>query len=97
MKTKKNKIIGDKENIIDELTNLTNDYRLEKSIIIDKESAIKNLVKERKNIFVDTDISKNSFVEKIKSKNIILEIEEVKQKNNSLMNRIRRFFGISIK
>ena len=97
MKTKKNKIIGDKENIIDELTNLTNDYRLEKSIIIDKEYAIKNLVKERKNIFVDTDISKNSFVEKIKSKNIILEIEEVKQKNNSLMNRIRRFFGISIK
>ncbi len=88
---------NDKQLIIDEITSLAKDYRLEKSIIIDKETIINTLIKERKNIFVDTNISKNSFVEKIKSKNIILEIEQVKINNNTFMNKVRRFFKIPIK
>lgn len=90
-------ITDDKEAIVNELTNLTKELHLSKSMIIDKQSAITELTKERKNIFVNTDITKNTFAEKIKSKDILFEIELVKQNNNSFMNKIRRFFNISIK
>ncbi len=87
----------DKNMLTNDLVELTKDYRLHKSMKIEDVEYIKVTEEDRTVLFNDLDYVKKAFVDKIKNKNILSEIEEVKMKNNSFLNKIRRFFKIQIK
>ncbi len=82
---------------VNELTELTKKLRLETSLIVSKETVIKEIIQDKENILSSNEYNKNSFSEKLKRKDIINEIIEVRKNNNTFLNKIRRFFNIPIK